>query len=92
MRRIARLRGTDAFGNGRDIERVVNMGMQRQKDRISRERDLGRKPDITLITRDDLLGPKATKVWWAPYPRVLKRNGAPLLSCVRVPVRHFVRA
>lgn len=61
VRRLSRMRGTDAFGNGRDVELLVARTMRRQDERISRERDSGKSPDVFTITRDDLLGPKATK-------------------------------
>lgn len=60
-RRLARCAGTEGFANAREVRNLVDRALRRQAQRISAERAEGGNPDIHVLTRDDLLGPKATR-------------------------------
>lgn len=46
------------FGNARDVGNLLEAAIRAQAGRLLREREAGGKPDLMLIQRDDLLGPK----------------------------------
>lgn len=60
-RRLARCAGTEGFANAREVRNLVDRTLRRQAERISAARAAGQNPDVYLITRDDLLGPKASE-------------------------------
>lgn len=57
-RRLGRQRGSTGFGNARAVRNLYERAVQRQSARVVRERAQGLNPDVHLITREDLLGPK----------------------------------
>ncbi len=59
MRRLARMRGKIGFGNARAVKNLFDNALRRQAERIAREREQGRRPDIYVLARDDVLGPRA---------------------------------
>jgi SpoVK/Ycf46/Vps4 family AAA+-type ATPase len=62
MQRLGRQRGREGFGNARAVRNVIDRSKERQSDRIQQERASGMfGQDVMELTRDDLLGPKATR-------------------------------
>lgn len=61
-RRLARGRGTDGFGNARAVRNCLDLALGRQAARITAQRVGGAAPDVLLLERDDLLGPRADAV------------------------------
>eukprot|EP00930_Biecheleria_cincta_P074284 TRINITY_DN6148_c0_g3_i1.p1 TRINITY_DN6148_c0_g3~~TRINITY_DN6148_c0_g3_i1.p1 ORF type:complete len:2010 (+),score=360.50 TRINITY_DN6148_c0_g3_i1:98-6127(+) len=60
-RRLARQAGTTGFGNARAVRNAFDLAKKRQAARILVERQRG-SPDMFLIERADLLGPKGLDV------------------------------
>ena len=56
--RLGRQRGTIGFGNARAVRNAYEAAVSRQSARVAMERGEGGDPDLLLITRTDLLGPK----------------------------------
>jgi hypothetical protein len=65
MRRLARMRGKVGFGNARAVKNLFDSALRRQAQRISRERESGLSPEIHVLVRDDLLGPKGSEAVWS---------------------------
>jgi AAA lid domain len=62
MRRLGCLRGRAGFGNARAVRNFYEKTLKRQADRIVKERQAGGSPELLLLVRDDLLGPKCIDV------------------------------
>lgn len=60
-RRLARSAGTEGFANARAVRNLVDGAVRRQAARITAERERGGRPDVFLLTREDLLGPRASR-------------------------------
>jgi Cdc6-like AAA superfamily ATPase len=64
IRRVASRRKMKGFGNARDVRLLFDKCIQRQSDRISRVRQMKSSTssgiDLHLLTRNDILGPKAS--------------------------------
>jgi AAA+ superfamily predicted ATPase len=54
-------KGTVGFGNAGEVVNLLDASKARSAARIQEERLDGGQPDIFLLVRDDLLGPKTTK-------------------------------
>ena len=50
--------GTVGFGNARAVRNFYEQSITRQSARVLSEKRQGSSPDLLLLTRDDLLGPK----------------------------------
>jgi hypothetical protein len=50
--------GTIGFGNARAVRNLYEQSITRQSARVLAEKRQGLSPDLLLLTRDDLLGPK----------------------------------
>ncbi|GFH21452.1 NFX1-type zinc finger-containing protein 1, partial [Haematococcus lacustris] len=61
-RRLGRQRGTVGFGNARAVRNFYEQAVARQSARCVEERQQGLNPDLWLLRRDDLLGPKQLDV------------------------------
>ncbi|KAL6759019.1 P-loop containing nucleoside triphosphate hydrolase protein [Haematococcus lacustris] len=61
-RRLGRQRGTVGFGNARAARNFYEQAVARQSARCVEERQQGLNPDLWLLRRDDLLGPKQLDV------------------------------
>ena len=61
-RRMARQSGTIGFGNARAMRNLLDLSLKRQAARVLEERQQGLSPDVFLIERSDLLGPKGLDV------------------------------
>lgn len=57
-KRLGKGKGSLGFGNARSVHNMFEYALERQARRITMERETGLSPDITLISRDDLLGPR----------------------------------
>ncbi|CAM1502642.1 Fc.00g074180.m01.CDS01 [Cosmosporella sp. VM-42] len=57
-RRVGYSRGKVGFGNARAIENAVASSLQRQANRLRRERRANRQPDDLLLTKEDIIGPE----------------------------------
>ena len=57
-RRLARQRGTTGFGNARAVRNYLESALERLDARIVDSRAKGEAPNIFLLTREDLLGPR----------------------------------
>ncbi|KAI1266292.1 ATPase [Xylariaceae sp. FL1019] len=57
-RRIGRGRGKEGFGNARAVENVLAEITQRQSERLRRQRRQCEKPDVFVLTQQDLIGPE----------------------------------
>ena len=57
IRRLGRGRGRDGFGNAGALQNMFTKISERQAERLSRERKVGRRPDDFLLTKEDLIGP-----------------------------------
>lgn len=57
-RRLGRQRGTVGFGNARAVRNAYQLALDRQAERVLRERRQGGQPDALLLIREDLLGPR----------------------------------
>ena len=57
IRRLSRGRGMPGFGNARSLQTIFQKITGRQAARISSEQREGKKPDIFLLTQDDIIGP-----------------------------------
>ncbi|KAI0111382.1 P-loop containing nucleoside triphosphate hydrolase protein [Daldinia grandis] len=60
IRRLAQNRGSRSFGNARAVQNLLSKIAYRQAQRLARERKYGRRPDIFLFTKEDLIGPNPT--------------------------------
>ncbi|KAH0556354.1 hypothetical protein GP486_005724 [Trichoglossum hirsutum] len=58
VRRLGRGRGKKGFGNTHAVESALLTVCGRQADRVCRERAGGEKPNLFLLTREDMIGPK----------------------------------
>ena len=61
MRRLGRQRGQPGFGNARAVRILFDRSRDRQAERIKREKAEGKKPNIFLLKREDLLGSAVTE-------------------------------
>ncbi|WIA14243.1 hypothetical protein OEZ85_002779 [Tetradesmus obliquus] len=63
-RRLGRQRdsGTSGFGNARAVRNLLEAAISRQSARVLEEQRAGLAPDLLLLKRDDLLGPKELDV------------------------------
>jgi hypothetical protein len=61
-RRLGRQRGAVGFGNARAVRNLLERAITRQSARVLQERRAGLQPDLLLLTREDLLGPKGLDV------------------------------
>ncbi len=62
VQRIGRSREREGFGNARDVRNLFEtIALKRQSVRIVEERRRGGDPNVKLLLRDDLLGPKASR-------------------------------
>ncbi|RFU29842.1 hypothetical protein B7463_g6507, partial [Scytalidium lignicola] len=57
-KRLGRKRGTEGYGNSRDLENAWALVTERQASRLKKERAAGNKPDDLLFTKEDLIGPE----------------------------------
>lgn len=57
-RRLGRQRDTTGFGNARAVRNLYESAVARQSARVVRERAIGLQPDLMLLAREDLLGPR----------------------------------
>lgn len=62
VRRLGRGRGRHGYGNMRALENVFASIMERQADRLNRERRDGLGPDDFWMTKEDLIGPNPAEV------------------------------
>ncbi|KAH0562483.1 hypothetical protein GP486_002829 [Trichoglossum hirsutum] len=60
-RRIGRGRGREGFGNARAVANAFDRVMERQANRLRRERRNGLNPNDLEMTKEDLLGPEPSK-------------------------------
>ncbi|KAH8810584.1 P-loop containing nucleoside triphosphate hydrolase protein [Xylogone sp. PMI_703] len=58
VKRLGRKRGTEGYGNARDLENVWALVTERQASRLRNERVSGNSPDDLLFTKEDLIGPE----------------------------------
>ena len=56
-KRLGQQRGIVGFGNARAVRNKYESAKAAQAERIVRQRDEGRAPDLFLIEREDILGP-----------------------------------
>ncbi|GFH06095.1 NFX1-type zinc finger-containing protein 1, partial [Haematococcus lacustris] len=61
-RRLGRQRGTVGFGNARAVRNFYEQAVARQSARCVEEQQRGLYPDLWLLRRDDVLGPKQLDV------------------------------
>ncbi len=57
-RRVGRQRGHVGFGNARAVRNAYEAAQKRQAARVVSERAAGLQPDLLLLAREDLLGPR----------------------------------
>ncbi|KXZ51992.1 hypothetical protein GPECTOR_10g1014 [Gonium pectorale] len=57
-RRLGRQRGATGFGNARAVRNAFEQAQRRQSARVLAERAAGDQPDLLLLVREDLLGPR----------------------------------
>lgn len=57
-KRLGRRRGTEGYGNARDLENVWAQVTERQASRVKRERIAGNLPDDLVFTKEDIIGPE----------------------------------
>lgn len=68
-RRLGRSRNRPGFGNARSLQILFSRVLERQADRLSRERRTGSFPDDNFLSKEDLIGPdpssaiKESKAW-----------------------------
>ena len=60
--RLARQAGRPGFGNARAVRNLYEAACGRQAARVIAEQERGLQPDLMLIKRDDLLGPRDISV------------------------------
>lgn len=56
-RRLGRSRGRPGFGNARALQTLLSRILERQAQRLNRERRGGALPDDLFLSREDLIGP-----------------------------------
>lgn len=61
-KRLGRRRGTEGYGNARDLENVWAQVTERQASRLKKERIAGGLPDDFTFTREDIIGPEPSGV------------------------------
>jgi hypothetical protein len=54
--------GGVGFGNAREVRNLYEQTITRQSARVIAERNAGGQPDLLLLMRDDLLGPRSIDV------------------------------
>jgi Cdc6-like AAA superfamily ATPase len=62
IRRLARARGCEGFGNARALHNVFGKIMGRQTSRLTKERKSGKITDYFLFTKEDLIGPDPSNI------------------------------
>jgi hypothetical protein len=80
VQRLGRQRGTVGFGNARAVRNAYEQAVSRQSARVLSERREGGEPDLLLISRQDLLGPKFLDVSTSSALRELQVIGGSRLS------------
>ncbi|KAH8691554.1 P-loop containing nucleoside triphosphate hydrolase protein [Talaromyces proteolyticus] len=55
-KRLGRRRGTEGYGNARDLENVWAQVTERQASRLKKERIAGGLPDDLIFTKEDIIG------------------------------------
>ena len=88
-RRLARQSGTTGFGNARAVRNLLDLTKKRQAARVLDEREQGRAPDVFLIERSDLLGPKGLDV--SKCDALSKLNGMRGLHKVKQAVEQLIK-
>jgi len=63
IRRLGRGRGSDGFGNAREVEKAFTRIRERQGDRLNRERRDGGNPGDFYFTKEDLIGPDPSQAF-----------------------------
>jgi hypothetical protein len=61
IRRLGRQRGQPGFGNARDLQTVFSRVLERQAERLNRERSQGKFTNDFLFVTEDLIGPDPSK-------------------------------
>jgi hypothetical protein len=95
IRRLATRRKVKGFGNARDVRLLFDKCVQRQSDRVSRYRSSHPQQsiDLHLLSRDDILGPKASLdilETCSEYQKLLKMEGLHQMKKVIQEILHLV--
>jgi hypothetical protein len=73
IRRLGRGRGSDSFGNAREVEKAFMKIRERQGDRLTRKRRDGGNSDDFYFTKEDLIGPDPSQAFDKSQSTALKK-------------------